>query len=157
MKRMPFRSAAAATKGLDSAVEDGLGALRRADRERIACADPRRIAGSVDIDTTLRESHPSDPRWDYAVGVVGGPGTSDRVHWIEVHPANSRHVDEVLAKLQWLRRWLVEVDSPLRELAVTFVWVASGAVALPKHSPQRKRVAAAGLHFAGSHHTLPVE
>jgi hypothetical protein len=152
-----FRQCVAATAGLESACRSGIEALRKADRRRISCDDTRRLAGSVDVDAALRDALPDDHRWDYAIGVVGGPSRDDRVHWIEVHPANSTHVDEVIAKRRWLQRWLQSVKSSLRRLPATYVWVASGAVALSPNSPQRKRIAKAGIRFSGSRYEIPLD
>jgi hypothetical protein len=66
-----------------------------------------------------------------------------------VHPASSHHVDDVIAKVRWLRAWLASDAREIRKLPATFVWVASGAVALPATSPRRRRIADQGIHFAG--------
>jgi hypothetical protein len=88
------------------------------------------------------------PRWDYGIGLRKS-SSSDEAIWVEVHPASSHHVDEMLQKLEWLKRWLSNEATLLNEISKRFVWVASGSIALTKGSPQRKRIAAAGLAFGG--------
>lgn len=145
---MGFRDAVAATAELKDAYRSGLQAIRTRDRDRIHCGSPRRLSGSVDLDTALRDSHPSDPRWDYGIGLRIG-GKAERVSWVEIHPASSEHVQEVLEKLAWLRAWLRASAPRLNEMAQEYVWVASGRVRLPPNAPKRRRLAAQGLRFAG--------
>jgi hypothetical protein len=141
-----FKDAVLQTKGLEEAYRVGLRAIRKRDRERITCKDGRRLTGSVDIDRTLSISHPDDNRWDYGIGV---DTTSELVVWVEIHAASSNHVQAVIDKLNWLRNWL-RTDAPsLQQLTARFAWVASGKVALTRNSPQRRRVAQAGIYFAG--------
>jgi hypothetical protein len=135
---------------LQAALQTGLQALRAADRSRVSVVHSRRIVGSIDIDAATRQQHPHDPRWDYAVGCQNS-SNAHFVHWIEVHPANSRHVDEVIQKQNWLRGWVSAHASKLHQLPAKYYWVASGRVALPPSSPQRRRLAQSGIHFAGAH------
>lgn len=145
---MKFQHAVVGTEGLRDAYRPGLRALRRLDRGRIRCASPRNLTGSVNLDEALSQSHPNDPRWDYGIG-TRKPQHSEIAVWIEVHPASSHHIQGVLAKLAWLKRWLVSSAPRLNRMPKKYVWVASGSVRLPRHSQQRRRLAAQGIHFAG--------
>ena len=104
-----FADAVLATACLAGSYRSGLQAIRGKDRQRITCQDGRRLTGSVDVDPTLLASHPEDNRWDYAIGVKYN---SEHVVWVEIHPASSMHVQEVIDKLRWLRR-LAEIGSGL--------------------------------------------
>ncbi len=146
---MRFKDAVEKTDDLAEAYESGLQALKSIDRRRIQCQNPRDLTGSVDLDGALRDSHPNDPRWDYGIGVRETRG-SDRVIWIEVHPASSSHIQDVLSKFRWLRQWLTSSASWLNRLSAEYVWIASGSVRLPKNSPQRKKLAAQGIRFEGN-------
>jgi hypothetical protein len=106
----------------------------------------RRITGSVDLDTALRNAFPQAARWDYGIGYSS---EEEKVFWIEVHPASSLHVNEVISKLQWLKQWLLTQATNLDNLPRQFIWIASGNVSLQPGSPQRKRLALNGLLFAG--------
>jgi hypothetical protein len=146
---MRFKQAVENTGGLEETYRLGLQALQRRDRSHISCRDSRMVTGSVDLDSALATTLPNDPRWDYGVGVTAQT-KSESVVWIEVHPASSHHVDEVLHKLDWLKNWLRTRAPQLDVMPREFAWVASGQVALQANSPQRRKLAAEGIRFAGS-------
>jgi len=145
---MRFRQAVKKTKGLEHAYRPGLQALRRGDHSRVSSRNPRIITGSVDLDNVLATTLPNDPRWDYGVGVVS-QARSETVIWIEIHPASSHHIDDVLRKLDWLKNWLWTRAPQLDEMTREFVWVASGQVDLPPGSQQRRKLADKRLRFEG--------
>jgi hypothetical protein len=107
-----FQVAVLATDCLAGAYRSGLQVVRKQDRQRITCQDGRRLTGSIDVDQALHRSHPDDNRWDYGIGVKHN---SEHVVWIEIHPASSSHVQEVIAKLTWLRG-VAEIGSALTAL-----------------------------------------
>ena len=97
---------------------------------------------------------PFASRWDYAIGVRRGRN-ADAVIWVEVHPASSTsEVKNVLDKLIWLKEWATQDAPSLMHLTREYVWVANGKVAFSSNSPQRKRLAAAGIRFAGSQYNM---
>jgi hypothetical protein len=145
---MRFQNAVLATEGLKRAYRPGLQALKRADRARILCRRPQELAGSVDLDSVLQHAYPSDPVWDYGVA-HRARHDAEVVYWVEVHPASSSHIQEVLDKLSWLKQWLVSSAPSLNALKRQFVWVASGSVHLPPNTPERRRLASSGIRFAG--------
>ena len=140
---MTFRRAVRSTPSLRAHFRDGLQALRNSDRPRLRCSDTRRLRGSVNLDDALRPTHSNDPVWDYAIGLLGNQ--TDAVVWLEVHPAY--HVDEVLSKLQWLKRWLANNAPVLRRLQPHFCWVATGRISFGRGSPQGRKIAQMGLRF----------
>jgi hypothetical protein len=147
---MSFEAAVKATRAIADHFAPGLQALRKDHRERIRISKPRCLDGSVDLDNALQTARPREPRWDYGVGLKtrlkACTGTV-QVVWIEPHPASSSHIDVMLNKLDWLLAWLREEAPALDRLNAEYVWFATGAVALPANSPQRKRIAAQGLLF----------
>lgn len=132
---------------LPGTYREGLQALAGLDRERIACKNPRKLAGSLYLDEALAETQPNDPRWDYGIALRGKQ--TDDVVWVEVHPASSSNVKEVIAKLRWLKQWLRDSGKDLAQMTRKdgYHWVASGAVAIPKNSKQARQLAAAGLAY----------
>lgn len=150
-----FRQAVLDTPQLAQSFRSGLQALVKVDRKRISCNDSRAIAGSVNLDDALSSRYPNAPRWDYGIGLSAIDG-SDNVKWIEVHPASSLHIDELLKKFSWLRSWLRVSAPKLEALPREFVWIASGKVSLQKGSSQMKKLAQAGLRFAGERLVLDV-
>lgn len=141
-----FEKAVRSVAPLAQAYRKGLQAIRNRDLQRITSRRQERLTGSVDLDAALRPSLPNANRWDYGIGVKG---SSEHVVWVEVHPASSNHVQDVIDKASWLRGWLVKDAPSLAKLPRQLVWVASGTVALTAGSPQRRRLAQEGIHFAG--------
>ena len=147
---MGFKAAIRSTPGLEQAYRPGLQAIRTADHDHISCGSTRTLTGSADLDGALAVLLPDDPRWDYAVGLKPR-ADREKVIWIEIHPASSHHVDEVLKKFTWLKGWLRTHALQLNAFPPEFVWIASGSVALRRGSPQIRKLAAQGLRFAGGH------
>lgn len=141
---MTFEQAVNVTVALRGHYRPGLQGVKNRDRNRIRASHPRRLRGSVDLDRALGSQRPNEPVWDYGIGHRGDLNR-DRAIWLEVHPAF--HVDEVLAKLQWLRGWLDAEAPELRQITGFFVWVASGEVPFTANSPLGKRIAQKGLLF----------
>jgi hypothetical protein len=150
---MRFKDAVIGTKGLARAYRPGLQGLREVDRNRIRCKEPRNLSGSVDLDKALKDSRTQEPRWDYGVGITVDKKT-DRVIWIEVHPASSHHIDEVLEKHRWLKGWLASSAPLLSRMNAEFVWIATGKVSIPRGSPQRRRIGALEIQLIGQHYQL---
>ncbi len=145
---MRFKNAVEKTEGLAEAYRLGLRALKKTHRERITCKNTTNLSGSVDLDEALCDSHPDDPRWDYGIGIRDSQ-SSDRVTWLEVHPASSSHIQDVINKFAWLKQWLSSSAPLLNRMPAEYVWVASGGVHIPPNSPQRKKLAIQGIRFAG--------
>ena len=150
---MSFEEAVrAAPAPVDRACRSGIQALKRADRSRIACADPRRLTGSIDLDSALvgEPGYANAPRWDYGIGYTPR-GAAHRAIWVEVHPASTGNVREVIHKLNWLQRWLRNEAPQLASLTVSdgrirpYVWIATAGVHIPPNSPQARRLSREGL------------
>jgi hypothetical protein len=152
---MTFEEAVAATPDLDGAWRDGLGALRRADKEHISAADPRLLSGSVDVDTALTKNYPNANRWDYGIGSRPTNLKEEVVYWFEVHPASDGEVKVVLAKLTWLKTWLRENSVPLGSMRRNFIWISSGRTSFTSTSPQQRQFALQGLQHTGGHFRIP--
>lgn len=151
---MKFAKAVHNTPALKDAYQSGLQALKNEHHECITCRTPRLIAGSVDVDAALRASLPTAPRWDYAIGVTRDRKT-DAVIWIEVHPASSTgEVKTMLNKLAWLKAWIAGEAPDFESMPREYVWVATGRVSIPAHSPQRRLLASQGLQFPGGRYNI---
>jgi hypothetical protein len=139
-----FRAAVLATEGLEDAYRTGLNALNAGHKRRIRCRRPNDLAGSVDIDDALLSTHPDSPRWDYGIG-VRAQRRHDLVAWVEVHPASSSNVSEVLRKLEWLKQWLRTSAPRLNQLPAGYSWIATDGVHIQAGSRQWRQLAQAGL------------
>lgn len=147
MKMTTFKKAVQSTRDLENSYGQGLSSLEPVDRRRISVANTRHLRGSVNVDNHLKNRFPADNRWDYAIG-YGKSSAHLEVYWVEVHPGNSREIDVVLAKLDWLIKWLKSTQSPLRKLPRTYVWISSGKTKLSPSAPQKK-LALKGLRQVG--------
>ena len=124
-----FRKALKRIKALEGCYRDGLGALRKSDKERISAPNPRNLRGSADLDGCLKASAPHASRWDYAIGYGA---KEERVYYVEVHAASTSDIAIMLKKHRWLLRWLKE-EPQARDLAALpseYWWVASGKIKL---------------------------
>ncbi len=87
--------------------------------------------------------HNNSPRWDYIVGY------NEQAYFIEVHPASTSEVDNMIKKLDWLKKWLMENASAVYNMKGPnpFFWIASGKVsAILPTSKYGRRLAKAGLN-----------
>jgi hypothetical protein len=145
------------TLGLEGAWRGGLQAMPGADKQHVDAEDARRLTGSANVDAALAQSHPNDPRWDYAVGHSPTNRRGEVVYWIEIHPASSREINVVLGKLTWLKSWMKESAPRLQAMEKVFVWVSSGKTSFTSSSPQQKRFALLGLRHKGRVFKIPNE
>ncbi len=88
--------------------------------------------GSADIDGAVAKKYPAANRWDYAFGYKG------KIHFVEVHSANTGEVSTVLRKLQWLKDWLNEQAPEMNKHKgdPAFCWIQSGNFNILQNSPQ---------------------
>lgn len=151
-----FCEGVAKAQGLNAShCHPGLQALG-SNAHKIQVDDTRKLTGSIDLDSALAVNYPNSPRWDYGVGY--DQGDRDAAYWIEVHPADTSKVKEVIDKLQWLKQFLAR-NKDLRQLTKNannpYRWVASGRVKIPKNSPQFRLLCQQGLSFPRSNVTIP--
>ena len=146
---MNFKTAIRKTPHLENAWAHGLSALRAQDRPHVEPEDPRRLTGSVDVDSALRSHQPNEHRWDFAVGHRHINRQKECVYWVEIHSASDKEVQVVLEKLRWLKSWLAGGGNLLDQFERDFVWVSSGATSFTLNAPQRKRFAQLGLQHKG--------
>lgn len=139
-----FRKAVEMTPEISTAYCLGLQALGT-DSEKIIPKDTRLVDGSVDIDSATHPLYPNEARWDYAVGYSG------KVFFIEVHPANTSNVKEMLAKTKWLISWLQTKAPKIKALMAveSYYWVASGECKISPHSAQYRQLAQSHIIFKG--------
>ncbi|HJU40942.1 MAG TPA: hypothetical protein VJ724_15325 [Tahibacter sp.] len=147
----------AAPRAVGDALRNGKGALKADHARKVTCNDERRFTASLDLDAALQRTpeHAQANRWDYGIGLAGADGAHKAI-WIEVHSAETSEVSVVLRKLAWLRTFLAQHCEQLWAMTSkaaddpAFFWVASGRVNIPKHMPQRRALAQAGLDMPKS-------
>jgi hypothetical protein len=148
-----FKQAVEACELLRKALRDGKQALSSADAKRLSAPSGTvHLVGSVNIDSCLEEILPNAPRWDYLVG-TSDAGHVEVAHWIEVHPASPGDVKDVLAKYEWLTRWLKSYAPEIADFGPRqFVWIASGPVSLSNRD--RQKLSNRGIGFAGRQYLI---
>jgi len=144
-----FKDAVLATPDVKKCWCKGLQALIKEDRKHIHAEDSNQLTGSVAIDEALRTKYPNCNRWDYAVGYRHSNSQTDKVYFVEVHPASGKQIKVILNKLAWLKQWLNNSAKTLNPLPKKFVWVSSSKVQITSTSPQGKIVAQKRIVFAG--------
>jgi hypothetical protein len=141
-----FQKAVSDTPDLGKhAYHAGLKALTAAHRKRIQQGEAR-ILGSINLDGALCQRYPNEPRWDYGIGIQ--KGNKPYAIWVEVHPANTSNVSEVLLKLRWLKGWLSGQATQLHALTPpqrAYHWIATDGVHITSNSPEARQLAQAGL------------
>jgi hypothetical protein len=141
-----FQKAVSDTPALGKhAYHAGLKALTAAHRKRIQQGEAR-ILGSINLDGALCQRYPNEPRWDYGIGIQ--KGSKPFAIWVEVHPASTSNVSEVLSKLRWLKEWLSSRATQLHALTPlqkAYHWIATNEVGISLNSPQARQLAKAGM------------
>lgn len=142
----PLEKAADKTPDVKGHFCKGLGAIKSNEKERIIVPDTRKLTGSIDIDSAIKEIYPEDNRWDYAVEYT------DETFFIEVHPCSTSDVGTVIKKVKWLKSWLktkapdIEVLKPKEKPA--YHWIATGGVGITKGSKYERMLALNNIQVA---------
>lgn len=139
---MTFKEAVEKTSDIKAGYRIGLQALG-VNKSHVAATDPRKIDGSVDIDKCTRMLYPNSARWDYAIGYDG------KAYFLEIHPANTSNVEEMIKKAKWLNEWLNDKAPSLKSLAANndYYWVPSGKVCILKNSPQYRKLSQSSIRL----------
>ena len=148
---------------VNGAYRTGTQALENRHRNLVDCKDPRRLTGSIDLDSALERQpdHANAARWDYGLGYRPAAEKWEQAVWIEVHSATTREVTAVLNKLQWLRDWLNVGAGRLKRMTdraapdIRFVWIASKGVNIPRNSPQARRLSRSAIQGPKRRLSLP--
>lgn len=132
-----FKSIVQAIPAIAGAYREGLQALESKDAGKVKPQNPRKLSGSVYLDKCLKTTNPHDARWNYVIGY------SEKAYFVEVHPANTSNVDEVVKKKKWLDVWLKTNALDLKAMmaGTSYYWIASGKVAILPNSPQARKIA----------------
>ena len=81
-------------------------------------------------------------------------GQSERALWIEVRPASSVHVEQIVRKARCLRSWLADWARALRAItdpSEPLIWISTGPVTLQRSTPRSRRLTLEGVRFPVAH------
>ena len=121
---------------------EGLEALG-GDKHRVKARQPRAILGSLNIEVAQLRIRAQRHAWDYGIGLSTNCG--EAIVWLEVHSANSLHVQIILDKLDSLITFLRDHGGYLHRFPSRYVWLATGGVAIAPASRERRRLNARGI------------
>lgn len=137
-----FRKTVESIPDISAGYRDGLKALK-GKHSSFVITDKEFLLGSVDIDACTSVMYPEEARWDYAIGYKG------KAYFVEVHPACTSNVKEMIKKVIWMTKWLKEKGETLNAIkdSELWYWIPSGKFAMLKTSPQYRSL---------SHHHLQI-
>lgn len=148
---MTFKKTVKQHQETQSCYNSGLQAMGGYSK-KINATNTRLIDGSVFLEECLASSYPQANLWDYMVSY------NSKIYFIEVHPAETKNISEMIKKLKWLKGWLN--NSGVQFMRMTsknhpYRWVASGRVNITKNSSQRRKLATRGITFPKEITELP--
>lgn len=130
-----FKEAVLATSDVSLGYRNGLQAMN-SNSSMLKVSNTRNLQGSVDIDDCTKKLYPDKARWDYAIGY------NDKAYFVEVHPANTSNITEVVNKAAWLKNWLKGSALELDKLRTdALYWIPTGKVSILTNSPQYRQLA----------------
>ncbi len=141
---MSFEEIVKSIDDIKGCYEKGLRALKGGQSTKIRVAKTRQLNGSVDLDSCTVKKYPDDARWDYIVGY------KKKVFFIEIHPASTSNVKEIVKKSDWLRKWLKVKGRALKPKIARnepYRWVATGKVAILPNSKYARVLAQNKISF----------
>jgi hypothetical protein len=140
-KSKTFKEVVQATPDIKTCYQEGLQALGKHSK-KIILGETRKCEGSVFIDECATPKDHQGNRWDYVFAY------KSYAYFVEVHSAYTNEVTTVLRKLQWLKDWLNQRAPELNKIKAKehpFYWIQSNNFAIPRHLPEYRRIAQAGL------------
>lgn len=146
---------------VNGAYRTGKQALENRHRGLVTCEDPRRLTGSIHLDSVLarQPGYADAARWDYGLGYR--PAAEKREQVVEVHSATTKEVAAVLRKLRWLQDWLNAGAGHLKRMTdrtnsdIRFVWIASAGVNIPQNSRQARQLSQSAIQRPRRQLSLP--
>lgn len=139
---MNFAEAVRDTPEIAECLKAGIQALG-SNRHKIKVNATRSLTGSVDIDMCLAKRYPNAHRWDYVFGY------KDRIYYVEVHQGRAGEMENVIAKLDWLRQWRKRSSKSLETLEhqSTYHWISTGRIdtAFAKNNRYRRLLYQKGI------------
>lgn len=137
-----MRLALNSESSLQAAVQDGLGAVKSAHRDRLADEVRSAFADSLDLDAALRQDHPEENRWDYLLGHA----PSGKVIGLEPHAAKQDEITTVIKKRQAAKQQLASHLKSGAHVA-KWLWVASGKVHFASTEKAQRRLDEHGIEL----------
>jgi hypothetical protein len=105
-----------------------------------------RFSESVDFDQALGTG--GGKQFDYLLFTAEN---GDRIYLVEVHPAHTGNVNEVIEKRRASLEWLSQNEPALHAVAKDEVlwWISTASVRITPNSPQARRLSLAQVRIVG--------
>jgi hypothetical protein len=141
----PVRRALRTDSALQSRVEDGIAALKKAHRDYLHQDIRAAFADSLDVDEGLRKGREQENRWDYLLGHE----ESRDVVALEPHSAKQDEISTVIRKR---KSALAQLRAHLRDDArvAKWLWVASGKGQFANTEKAKLLLDQNGIEFVGT-------
>jgi hypothetical protein len=142
--KTPVRRALHEHSALQRSVVDGLGAVKRVDRDYFDAKVRSDFADSLELDEAMRPGRDRENRWDYLLGHA----RSGEVVAVEPHSAREDQITKVIRKRTAARE---QLKGHLRDGArvAKWLWVASGEVQFADTEKTRRQLDQNGIEFVG--------
>lgn len=141
----PVRALLKPHSSLQTAVQDGLGAVQKADRDYLDSAIRTVFSDSLELDAAMRQGHEEDNRWDYLLGHQ----PSEQVVAVEPHAATQHQIATVIKKRQAAKNQLTGHLQEGKTIA-KWLWVATGKVHFADTEKARRQLDQAGIEFVNT-------
>ncbi|MCF8230833.1 MAG: hypothetical protein K9J27_01495 [Bacteroidales bacterium] len=148
---MTFKKTVEQHSETHSCYKGGLKAMG-GNSQKIKTTNTRLINGSVFLEECLANNYPHANLWDYMVSY------NSKIYFIEVHPAETKNISEMINKVNWLKGWLKNNGAPfnaMKSKKYPYRWVASGRVNIARNSSQMRKLARSGIAFPQEITQLP--
>lgn len=137
-----FKRVVEITLDISQAYKPGIQAFGAIYSSYLTINNPRLLDGSVAIDEALKRKYPKDNRWDFVVSY------DRKAYYIEIHPVTNGEVNKIIAKRNWLEKWLQAEAKELDKYPSAtprYFWLQSGRCGLLRNSIEYKKAAQEGL------------
>ncbi len=128
---MTFREKVEKTRSIKDCFMPGLKALTEQYKNKINAKETRKINGSIFLEECINGAV-----WDYIIGY------KNETFFVEVHPAVTSEINNVLRKLFWLKHWK---SKTFFKNDNNFFWLATNGIHILPRSNYWKRIHEQGL------------
>ena len=147
---------------VNGAYRTGKQALENRHRGLVTCEDPRRLTGSIHLDSVLarQPGYADAAPFGITVSAIGRRRKSGN-KWSRSIRRRRRKVAAVLRKLRWLQDWLNAGAGHLKRMTdrtnsdIRFVWIASAGVNIPQNSRQARQLSQSAIQRPRRQLSLP--
>ena len=140
----PIRAALVQNSALHPQVCDGMGAIKKRDRNHFADAVRTAFADSLELDKAVKSQHAEENRWDYLLGHKA----SGDVIGVEPHSAKTDEISTIIRKKDDAAQQLATHLKPGKRVS-RWLWVSSGKTHFADTEKAVRRLDQSGIKYVG--------